>query len=409
MSRKPEYFFISAGEHSGDLLGADLTLALKEKFPRSKAVGIAGSAMIEAGVQPLASTDVFSVIGVVEVMKKVADYRMLASGLLQKIEQLNPKFAVLIDNPGFHLYLAEQMRLRGIRVFQYVAPKVWAWGHGRVAKLKRDFERVLGILPFEEQWFHDHEVPYTYVGTPQKDRTSKVMVERGNLGVQADRPIFAFLPGSRLNELKMMLPMMIGVKEIIQRHIPDAVFLVPAARNLGVDKVAEIISDNIPQDSVNRPLDEAAASGCMFSQGRSVHGFHIFPGMSLEVMAVADVALVTSGTATLECALLETPMVVAYSMNELTYQIAKAKIKLPYVSLANLIAEKKIVNEYIQDFSIGEVAGELVSLYTDKNVRNSMLADLHQLQDKLQGGAAKAAADEIHRCVENPVRSRYLI
>lgn len=352
--------------------------------------GITGQAMSQAGVRSLASIDEFSVMGVAEVAKRLPALVQLETRLLYLIERLNPKFAVLVDNPGFHLRFAEQLRLRGIKVIQYVAPKLWAWGEGRAAALRENFQLVLGILPFEEAFFKTRKIPYAYVGSPLKDRISKVMVQRQALGIPQNRPVIACLPGSRSTEVSRNLRTILAVKHRLERELPDALFIVPVPSNLAVQHVASYIMGG--QDSLKHHLP---GEGVVAHESWSVHGLHFVPEMSLELMAVADAAIVASGTATLECALLGAPMVVIYTMNELTYQLARRAVKIPYVSLVNLIAGKRLVTEYIQNFRIDDIAAEILALLRDKELRQTTLAAFLEIRDSLTGDAAHTAAAKI--------------
>ncbi len=389
--KKVESYFISAGEHSGDLLGADLVLALKEKLPKLSAFGIVGSAMANAGVDEIANISEISVMGVAEVLPKLAKLRMLETRILSWIDQSEPKFAVLIDNPAFHLRLAEQLKMRGIKVFQYVAPKLWAWGEGRAPALKENFDTVLGILPFEEDFFTSRGIRYSYVGSPLKDRIDKVIIKREALGLPKDKPVIACLPGSRPSELKLNLPTIAGVRDHLARHLPDAIFIVPVAHNLSFEAVTAALSYG-----GRAPVMEPVTSGGTVAVESYKCGNLVFVrGMSLELMAAADVAIVASGTATLECALLGTPMVVVYTMSELSYQIAIRKVKVPYVSLVNLIAGKKLVSEFIQDFSLEDISDELLDLLTNKERRKSVRNSFEDIRDRLKGAAADNAATVI--------------
>jgi lipid-A-disaccharide synthase len=388
--KKVESYFISAGEHSGDLLGADLVLALKERMPKLNAFGIVGTAMANAGVDEIANISELSVMGVTEVLAKLPKLRMLETRILSWIDQCEPKFAVLIDNPGFHLRLAEQLRMRGIRVFQYVAPKIWAWGEGRAPALRENFDTILGILPFEEEFFQQRGISYAYVGSPLKDRIDKVIVTREALGLPKDKPVIACLPGSRPSELKLNLPTIAGVRDHLARKLPDAVFIVPVAHNLSFDAVTEALSYG-----GRAPMLERIEHGNVAVESYRCGNLIFVRGMSLELMAAADVAIVASGTATLECALLGTPMVVVYTMSELSYQIAIRKVKIPYVSLVNLIAGKKLVEEFIQDFSLEEISDELLSLLQDKDKRKYVRDSFEDIRDRLKGAAADNAATVI--------------
>lgn len=388
--KKAESYFISAGEHSGDLLGADLVLALKERLSRLTAFGIAGQAMINAGVDPIAHVSDFSVMGITEVAKKIPDLKMLESRVLSWIEQANPRFAILIDNPGFHIRLAEQLKMRGIPVIQYVAPKLWAWGEKRIEKVRSAYELVLGILPFEEEFYRERGVSYEYVGSPQKDRIDKVIISRAALGLPADRQVIACLPGSRMNEIQLNLPIINSLKKMVQAAVPDAMFVVPVAPNLDVNQVFAVLTAGTDAEAKKIPAGNQIAVESFECQG-----LRFVRGMSLEIMAAADAAIVASGTATLECALLGTPMVVIYRMNDLSYQIAKKVVKVQSVSLVNLIAGQKLVREFIQDFSYEDAANEIISLIKDKDKRRFLAQNFEEIKDRLKGAASETAAQII--------------
>jgi lipid-A-disaccharide synthase len=393
--KKKESYFISAGEASGDLLGADLALALKDLLPRMLPFGITGPKMVSASIEEIASIESFSVMGFVEVIHKVPELIMLEQRILREIEQRNPQFAILIDNAGFHLRLAQQLRMRGIRVIQYVAPKVWAWGENRVEQIKRDFELVLGILPFEEKFFLERGVPYQYVGSPLKDRTEKVMISRENLGFSKDKRIVACLPGSRYSEISRTLPIIKSIRDIIARQFDDVEFIAPIAPNLTIkDMVLGLGLDPDEFDLSGKSIPEFAFPTF------KIQGITFVEGMNLELMAAADAAIITSGTATLECALVGTPMVVIYSMNDVTYQIAMKKMKVQWASLVNLIADTELVKEYIQDFSNETVANDIVSLLNDTERRETMKKSFEDLRDQLKGTAARTAAAEIHKVIK---------
>lgn len=394
--RRGESYFISAGEASGDLLGADLALQIKERMPRVTAFGVTGTAMEDVGVESIATIKQFSAMGIFEVVKKVPELRMLEQKILREVELRKPTFAVLIDNAGFHLRLAEQLRMRGIRVVQYVAPKVWAWGQSRVEHIRRHFDLVLGILPFEESFFLEHGVNYEYVGNPLKDRTDKVMVNRANLGLSADRKIIACLPGSRYSEISRTLPIIESLKEIIRTRCDNIDFIVPIASNLNIKDMLESLGIEDEVQTIKEGLPGFALPTY------EVNGLKFIQGMSLELMAAADVAVVTSGTATLECALLGTPMVVIYSMNDLTFQIAKKKMKVSWVSLVNLIANQELVHEYLQDFSLETVASDVLSLLNDEPRRLALTQKFDDIRDQLKGSAARNAAQAISERISKP-------
>ena len=377
-------------------------MALREKLPNYTAFGVAGSAMIETQVEAVATTDDLSVMGVTEVLARVSALRMLESRLLSWVDKLQPSFAVLIDNPGFNLRLAEQLKLRGITVFQYVAPKVWAWGGGRIARLKRDIDMILGILPFEEEYFRNRGVNYAYVGSPLKDRINKIIIRRETLGLSPTRPIIACLPGSRPSEIALNLPTLVGVRDIVAKELPDALFVVPIAPNIAIDLVDETLRARFGMGLTPYQPEKV---GDLQVESWMCGGLRFVRGMSLEMMAIADAAVVASGTATLECALLGTPMVVVYTMSSLSYEIAKRVVKLPYVSLVNLIFGQKVVQEFIQDFSLADVGAEVLSLLRDQGRRQDLTFLFADMRDKLPGFAASTAANIIAGTVSSPGRA----
>ncbi|MCX6119733.1 MAG: lipid-A-disaccharide synthase [Proteobacteria bacterium] len=376
--------FISAGEYSGDLLAADLVRAFKKINPRIHFFGITGPTMLEAGVQSIASIDELSVMGILEVAKRLCDIKLMESRILGWIDRMNPLCVILVDAPGFHLPLAEKLKGRQVAVYQYVAPKVWAWGAGRVAALKDNFHRILGILPFEEDFFLAHGVNYTYVGSPHWDRMSKISLLPADLGLLKTKKIVAFLPGSRMSEINRILPEMLKIRDGIQKLRSDIQFVIPLAPSLSWESIRSLLPD-AAQVSRHEALH----------LGRLVSGFIWLNGSSLELLKVADAAVVASGTATLECALSRTPMTVVYKMNPLTFSVAKRMVKLKWVSLVNLLMNETVVNEYLQDLDPNVIAQEICDLLDDTPQRKMMIQKFDALAERLLPEAAQRAASMI--------------
>jgi lipid-A-disaccharide synthase len=371
-------YLISAGEFSGDLLAADLVHALRGEAPDFLPFGIAGETMLRAGVTPLANISELSVMGILEVAKRIVDIRMLEQRVLAWVDRTNPEFAVLVDFPGFHFRLAEQLYLRDIPVYQYVAPKVWAWGKKRVHQLRDNFAGVLGILPFEEEFFLQHGVRYTYVGSPHFDRIHKLVAQPEDVGFKTGQKIVAFLPGSRMSELKAILPVMLKVRQEIASREPETLCVIPLASGLKWEDVAPIVGQ--------------AGLAVDVTKGWQAAGFHWISGQSLELMKVAASAVVASGTATLECALAGTPMVVVYVMNEISFAIAKRAVDLKWVSLVNLLMNQEVVKEHLQQIDAVQVAGEVLEISVDTPARVQMKRHFDQLTSRLEPGASEKAA-----------------
>lgn len=381
-------YFISAGEYSGDVLGADLVLALQQVFPKLKPIGVAGPQMRRMGVTPVVNIEELNVMGVWEVAAKLGDLRLIEQKIIRAAEISNPNFAVLIDYPGMHFRVAEALKARGIEVIQYVAPKLWAWGAGRMDRLRRDFDLVLGILPFEREFFQKAGVKYEYIGSPQRDRADKVLVSRTVLGLPPKRPIITMLPGSRLTEISMILPHLRAIKAAIDSSLRSVLYLVPVPPSLAIKDLVEALGKDFSDIKPHRILSTGPISW-------ECDGFHFIEGMSLELMAVADAAVVASGTATLECALVGTPMVVVYAMNDLSFAIASRAVTVQSVSLVNLIAGRKVVSEHIQNINPRAVADEVVQLITDEHLYGQMKQDFREIREALRPDAANKAAAAI--------------
>ena len=374
-------YLISAGEFSGDLLAAELVHALRDVMPDYTPYGIAGETMERAGVQSLATVSELSVMGIVDVARRINDIRMIESRILAWVDRHKPEFAVCVDFPGFHFRLAEQLHLRDIPVYQYVAPKVWAWGRERVGQLRDHFKAVFGVLPFEEEFFLQHGVRYSYVGSPHYDRVNKINLIPGDLGLPTERPIIAFLPGSRMSELRRILPIMVEIRRELLKLNPNLMCVIPIASGLKWDDVAEIIGDDSVRKKVGFGWDYA--------------GFRWIEGASIELMKVARSAVVASGTATLECAIAGTPMVVVYAMSEINYAIAKRAISVPWISLVNLLMNANVVQEHVQHIDPRKVAAEVYDLSQDSLARKQTLTQLDALVRRLESGAAQKTADLI--------------
>lgn len=393
MSSSPSYF-ISAGEPSGDLLGAPLVKAMAEQLPHLKPFGVCGDNMIAADVEAIEHIDNLSVMGFAEVIAHLPRIWRIKKAILAEIERRQPEVAILIDYPGLHLRMAADIRAMGIKVVQYVAPQLWAWGEKRTEKLKRVTDLVLGIMPFEEAFFKERQVNYHYVGTPQVERAAKAVNYPFATPFPDDRPIIGFFPGSRLSELRRILPKIAEIYgQLRQENAYN--FTLSIAPYLRPEQVADVVRESFAAAQVPLPAQPPSddRSEWPIEPGR----FLAVRGRSLDLMKTCATALVTSGTATLECALVGTPMAVIYVTSPLTYAIGKRVVKLPHISLVNLVAERGLVREFVQEFKAIEVAEHLAALTTDAPLRERSHRELTALTARLQGDLAHHAAQRIHQ------------
>ena len=374
-------YFISAGEYSGDLLGAELIAALHTQQPELQPFGLCGNAMQTAGGEAIADFNSLAVIGVAELWTKLHHFRQLERHLITHITRRQPHFAILIDYPGLHFRLAEQLKLQNIAVFQYVAPKTWAWGTHRTAALARDYQAVLGILPFEQKFFRRHTVNYHYVGTPLIDRLAQVNPPPALQQLCQQQQVLACLPGSRDDELRRHLPVI--METIAAPQLQHTLPLIPLAPNLTISQVTRYTSlPATPLTNINLPC---------YQLGRAI----LVQGYSLDILNLANAALVASGTATLECALAGTPAVVFYKTNPLTYALAKDNLNINFISLINIMRGKQIVHEFIQDFNTNDLVTTTYQLLNNKQYANNIRTEYQTITNELQGNAANHAAQLI--------------
>lgn len=364
-----KHCFVSVGEYSGELLAAQLIIELKLLRPRLKFSGITGEVLEGVGVESVAHINEFGMMGISEVLKKLGPLSVLEKRILHYIDRTGVDFAILVDFAGFNLRLAEALKTRGIHVVHYVAPKLWAWGEERANKLKESVDLVLALFPFEEEYFNKLGIPCKYVGSPHVDRTEKVFISREVLGFSDSDKIVALLPGSRKEEITRITPLYLQLTNKVRSQIPNVKFVLPLAPT--------VTKGDLPTQILNIP------------------NLHIENGMSLEIMSVADVCIVASGTATLECALCGTPFMVVYKMSPLTYAFARKKLKIQWISLVNILMQEGVVKEFIQNFSFDDVAAEVKSLITDLDRRKIMQDKFSALKSTLKGSAPHTAAQEI--------------
>ncbi len=370
MAEQAPTFLVVAGEASGDLHGARVIESLRRRVPDARFAGMGGPRMREAGLEPLYDAREISVMGFVEVVPKLFRILAVLAGLARWAAEHRPVAAVLIDVPDFNLRLAQRLKAHGVPVTFYVAPMAWAWRESRVKTLRARVDQLLCIYPFEETWFRERGVPAVYVGNP--------LLEDGHLATPPDReacrrllglddrrPAVALLPGSRRSELHRVLPTMLRAAKVLLAQRPELQLVLPVASTLSR---AEIEALCAREGGVRLTLVE---------------------GKTVEVLGAADAAVVCSGTATLEAALVGRPMVVVFRAGWISWAIAKVFVRLRDVAIVNILAGRRIVPELIQGaFTAAAVVRELVPLLASTEARERMVEELRRLRKALGGPGA---------------------
>jgi lipid-A-disaccharide synthase len=364
---------ISAGEASSDRYAAALAEELRERFPGAEFFGCAGPRLREAGVEPVLRAEDLAVIGVFEVIAHIPRIYLELRRLIAAARRKLPDLAIVTDSPGFNLPVAKRLHRLGVPVFYYVAPQVWAWRRRRIRLIRRDVDHVLCIFPFEEEFFQERGVAATYVGHPLAGEV-RVSVSREEFfqrhGLTTEQPLVALLPGSRRAEAARHLPAILDAVQRLRQWRPLQ-FVLPASTTTG----SRFFQERIP-DSAVQIVEEASA----------------------DALSHADVALVASGTATVEAALLGAAMVTFYKVTTPSWLAGKFLVDVPFYTMVNLLAGRRVVPELMQDECTGEnLAAEVRRLLEDGTARAAMQQDLAEIRHALDTPvpAARRAAEVI--------------
>jgi lipid-A-disaccharide synthase len=363
---------VSCGEPSGDLYASELVRRLQEQVPGLRVFGLGGDGLAARGASLVAHVKDLAVVGLLEVVGSLPRLRRVLRSLLAEVDRERPDLAVLIDYSGFNLRLARALKRRNVRIVYYVSPQVWAWRRGRIRTIRETVERILVLFPFEPAVYEAAGVPVTFVGHPLVDLVRPAPDRAAFLaaqGLDAARPLVAVLPGSRPREIAYNLPPLAGAIEQLARERPTLQFALALAP--GVD------GDGLARDLRGLPV-------------------RLVRGQTHALLGAADVALVASGTATVEAALLGTPMVVVYRVSWASYLIGRPFVHVPYYAMVNLVAGRRVVTELIQrDFTPERVAAEALGLLDDPERAARMRADLANFRQRLGGGGASGRAAAI--------------
>ena len=367
---------IVAGEVSGDMLAAGLINELNLQVKDLSVEGIGGDMLIKTGMNVLYPMEKLSVMGITEVLGRYLELRAIRNTLLDYFLQNPPDVFIGVDAPDFNLWLEKQLKKAGIKTVHYVSPSVWAWKECRIKKIRESVDLILNLFPFESEIYDKYQVPNKYVGHSLADKLSNVSdpkITRQELGLPEQKKIVALLPGSRVSELnKIARPLLLAAR-LAQKTSQDLYFVSSLANEKTFELFKEIKEKLVPDMQLDIYLDKTHA-----------------------VMKAADIIMLASGTATLEAMLLQKPMIVTYRLSLITYFIVKLLAKIPYVSLPNILAGKKLVPECLQfDCTAEKLCNELNQLLVSQEKTETMKQELGKLSAGLRMNADKQAAQAV--------------
>ncbi len=364
---------VIAGEDSGDMHAADVIRALKKKCPDMTFWGIGGDKLRVEGVELLHDTREMDVLGIVEVLRHYPFFKRTFNEILDEVDMRKPDAALLVDYPGFNLRLARKLKERGIKVFYYICPQVWAWNRGRIPKMAEIIDRLMVIFPFEVDVFKDVALKVDFVGHPMVDELREFHGKAPETLPWNGKKKIALLPGSRKQEVVHILPYLLEAAQLLEQSRPDISFLIPVPER----RLALV-------ESILQKADKAPRN------------ISIVTGKAREVLKQADAAFVASGTATLEAALLRCPTVLVYRGSFLNYLFARALIRIPWLGIANIVSGREIMPERLQQHMRPiELVAAIDPLINDTPVRTAMIENFKALEKMLGNGLPAGRVAEI--------------
>lgn len=375
MENPSKNLILVAGEASGDMHGAHLVRAIQEIAPLTKFAGLGGPKMRACGVELYQDLTKMAVVGFWEVIKHYGKIRKAFHLILEKITSIKPDAVILIDYPGFNLRLAKELKKRDIKVIYYISPQVWAWKKNRVYSIAKNIHKMLVLFPFEVEFYARYGVTVKYVGHPLVDsiyiNAPKEQILQSN-NLSSDALTIGILPGSREKEVEQLLPIMLDAAKIMAQDVPKTQFLI-------------IKAPTVAKSSIERHLRKISLT------------FSIIENNPYDGINACDLCIVASGTATLETAMLQRPMVIVYKTSLLTWLLAKCFVKIDNIGLVNVVMGKRIVPECIQFQATGpKVAAQLKNIMTDEIKIADIKIGLKKVKESLgPGGASQRAAAEI--------------
>lgn len=366
---------IIAGEVSGDLHGGTLASSLKESEPNLRLIGLGGEKMMRAGVESYRNIEDLSVVGLGEVLSNLKKFKEVFRLLVEKLDSEKPDCVVLIDYPEFNLRFAKEVKKRKIPLVYYISPQIWAWRKGRIKIIKKTVDKMLVIFKFEEELYRKEGIDAEFVGHPLLDSV-KPQFSKDEFtkkeGLSGGKKIVALLPGSREIEVIRNLPTMISAASLIRKRFGEDVKFVIAK----IPAIKDEIYENIAKE-------------CGFP-------IAIVEGYPYDCVNVSDLVLVASGTATLETAILEKPMLIIYKVSFLTWLFGKMLVKIPNIGLVNIVAGERVVPEFIQfDATAPNIANEAIFLLSSPQKLSEIKTKLKTIKEKLGATQASKRATQI--------------
>ena len=373
MDKDKYTIWIFAGEASGDIYGARLAEELRKMLPADKLqiAGMGGHLMKDAGVEIMVDSTELGVVGLIEVFENIGTFVRIFQNLKKRAIKERPDAVVLIDYPGFNIRFAKQMYKNGIPVIWYISPQVWAWGKGRIPKLAKYCAKMLVIFPFEPDTYKGTGLDTEFVGHPLVN----IVHKRKSSEIKRDPDLVLLLPGSRFNEInRLFVPILETAVALHKRH-PKMRFAVSAPRKAIFDRITKIHSDF-----------------CEVRKGEKLPEVKIYSGETARLLQEASTGLAASGTITVESAIAELPLVVVYRLNPITYWLGRMLVKIPYFTMVNLIAKKRVFEEFLQeDVNAVTLSEAMEKILPGGSRRAEVEKDISGVVEALSPGSADAS------------------
>ncbi len=374
---KNKKILIVAGEASGDLHASCLVEQIRKLNPRINFFGLGGEKLQNQGVELYYNIVELAVVGIVEVLKNLKKFHSIFNGLLKKIDEEKPDLAILVDYPGFNLRLAKELKKRNIPVIYYISPQIWAWGSKRIKDIKENVTHMITVFDFEEKLYKENGINASFVGHPLT-KTIKINLTKdafiSKFGLDKDKLTISLLPGSRDKEVKTLLPIMLEAAKLINRALPHTQFTI-------------LRSTAVKEEIFNTIIKKHNPKACLISD------------MTHDGLNASDFAIVASGTATLETAIIGIPMVIVYKVSLLTWIFVRSVIKIPYIGLVNVVLQKNFIREFIQfDAKPKKIASYVCSILNSHAEITKIKKELSGIKSLLgQKDASFEAADIIYK------------